>query len=133
MDASGNVYALCTPQGTPFYVGATVQSVGTRVGQHLRDARHGRRTSQVHELLAQTGSCAVWVLESGIEPAALGARERHWTFRIERHHQLATYHHGGNGCHRQPAHIRRRLSTYAKKRPRDAAGAFLAVLPGMSL
>lgn len=128
---SGSVYALCTPKGTPFYVGATVQSVGTRAGQHLRDARRGRYPeSQVHELLAETRRVGIWVLESGIDPDELGKRERRWKFRLERAGaELLNYHHGGNGCARQPQHIRDRIARFAAKRPRGPKGEFLPMMP----
>lgn len=130
MRADGSVYALCTPQGTPFYVGATVQSVGTRVGQHLRDARRGRKGSAVHELLAATGRCGVWVLERNVPREQLGARERKWTFAMRRAgFQLANYHHGANGCNFQPAKVRKRIAAFARKRPRGPKGEFLPVLP----
>lgn len=126
----GSVYALCTPQGTPFYIGATMQRVRARVNQHLRDARHGRKGSAVHELLAATRRVGFWVLESNIDPDDLGARERHWKFLVERSgFELANYHHGANGCNRQPPAVRSRIAAYARKRPRGPKGEFLPMLP----
>ena len=128
MTPLGSVYALTTPQGTPFYVGATVQSVGTRVGQHLRDARTARRVSPVHQLLAQTNRCGVWVLESQIPADLLGRRERRHKFAIERSgFELLNYHHGANGCRFQPRKVRERIAAYAAKRPRGLGGQFVTV------
>jgi hypothetical protein len=122
----GTVYALTTPAGTPFYVGATVQPVGTRVGQHLRDARHGRKGSAVHELLAQTGRVGIWILELGVPAGELGAAERRHTFAIERAgFVLLNYHHGGNGCNRQSERARQRIAAFAAKRERSPLGHFL--------
>jgi hypothetical protein len=128
MSPAGSVYALCTPEGTPFYVGATVQRVRERVNQHLRDSREGRRGSAVHGLLAQTGRVGFWVLESGIDPAELGRRERAHKFALERSgFALLNYHHGANGCNRQPPQVRLRIAAFAAKRSRDAGGHFLPV------
>lgn len=130
---TGSVYALCTPEGTPFYVGATVQSVGTRIGQHLRDARYGRPGSEVHELLAETGRVGVWILQSGIPASELGARERRHTFALERAgHAMLTYHHGANGLNRHSENARARIAAFAAKRPRRADGSFLPALPVMA-
>lgn len=132
-ERTGCVYALCTPQGTPFYVGATVQWVGERVNQHLRDARTGRKGSAVHELLRETRRCGFWVLEREILEPDLGRRERHHKFALERAgFQLANYHHGANGCNRQSAAVRSRISAYARRRPRGPKGEFLPALPAIA-
>lgn len=129
MRRDGSIYALCTPRGTPFYVGATVQTVGVRVGQHLRDARRGRKGSAVHELLAKTQRVGIWVLESNVARDELGQRERRHKFALERAgFTLANYHHGANGCNFQPAPVRARIAAAARKRPRDARGQFLPTL-----
>lgn len=127
----GSVYALCTPQGTPFYVGSTVQSPGTRAGQHLRDARVGRYpSSQVHQLLASAGRVGVWVLERGVPRDRLGARERHHQAELEAAgFAMLNYQTAGNGRCSQPQRIRDRISRYARKRPRGPKGEFLPVLP----
>jgi hypothetical protein len=133
VSAAGKVYALTTPRGRPFYVGATVQPVGTRVGQHLRDARRGRKGSAVHELLAETARCGIWVIEAGIERSALGARERHHKRRLERAgFELLNYHHGANGCNFQPAKVRERIRAFAVGRPRGPRGEFLPAMPAIA-
>jgi hypothetical protein len=129
----GVVYALTTPQGNPFYVGATMQRPRERVNQHLRDARSGRKASQVHELLRETRRCGFWILEGEVPEADLGKRERHHKRSLERAgFQLANYHHGANGCNRQPAAVRSRISAYARKRPRGPKGEFLPALPAIA-
>jgi hypothetical protein len=129
----GAVYALTTPEGTPFYVGATMQRVRERANQHLRDAREQRKSSALHQLLASTRRVGFWVLEDGVDPGELGSRERHWKFLLEESgFEMVNYHHGANGCNRQPAHIRTRISAHARKRPRDSKGHFLPAMPAIA-
>lgn len=126
MTRTGSIYALTTPQGTPFYVGRTVQSVGTRAGQHLRDARSGRRHSQVHEILAHAERVGVWVLEANINLGALVLREAYWIGKLESAgFELATYVHSVNGCTHQPPAVRAKLSALAWARQRDGRGCFV--------
>lgn len=129
MSRTGSIYALTTPRGTPFYVGATVQSVGTRVGQHIRDARHGRKGSQVHEMLAATRRVGIWVLEADIPAHDLGRRERRHKRRLEREgFEMLNYHHGANGCLLQSEKVRQRIAKHAAKRLRGPGGQFLPQL-----
>jgi hypothetical protein len=129
----GSIYALTTPPGTPFYVGATMQRPRERAMQHLRDAAAGRKSSPLHELLAETGRCGFWILEAGVEPEQLGARERHHKFALERAgFPMLNYHHGNNGCNRQPPAIRAAISRHAARRPRDDRGHFIPQLPAIA-
>lgn len=130
----GAVYALTSPQGTPFYVGATMQRVRERAMQHLRCARRGRYPdAPLYQLLAQTGRCGFWVLESGVEPEQLAEREAHHRellaaagFELlNRHH---TVHYGG----RLPGTTRAQRRRAAARRPRNGAGSFAPSLPTMA-
>jgi hypothetical protein len=126
---TGAIYALTTPQGTPFYVGATMQRPRERVNQHLRDARSGRKSSAVHELLRETRRCGFWILEWGVPVTDLGDRERHHKRALERAgFQLANYHHGAYGCNRQSVAVRSQIAAYARKRPRGPKGEFLPAI-----
>jgi hypothetical protein len=87
----------------------------------------------VHQLLAETGRCGFWVLESGILEEELGARERRHKFALERAgFAMVNYHHGANGCNRQTQAVRAQISRFARKRPRDAQGHFLPALPAIA-
>jgi hypothetical protein len=130
---TGSIYALTTPQGTPFYVGATMQRPRERVMYHLRLARRGARRSEVYELLAEVGRTGFWVLESGVEPERLGEREAHHIAELrDAGYPMLNHRPGGYGCQRQLASRRGRLSAMAKKRPRDGGGRFAPALPAIA-
>jgi hypothetical protein len=130
---TGSVYALCTPSGEPFYVGATTQSVGTRVGQHLRDARRGRKGSEVHQLLAASGRVGIWVLQRDVPFRNLRAAERDQVAAVRAAgFTLLNYLGGGNGRNRHSDGARRRIATFARKRARGPKGQFLPILPAIA-
>lgn len=125
---SGSIYALTTPEGTPFYVGATQQRVRERVMQHLRDARRGRKGSAVHELLAATERVGFWVIETEVGWLRLGERERFHKKRLEAAgFRMLNYHHGGNGCNFQSAKVKKRIAAFARTRPRTEGGQFMPI------
>jgi len=128
---TGTIYALTTPQGAPFYVGATVQRPRARVRQHLRDALSGRKGSAVHELLSLTKRTGFWILETSVPLDRLGLRERRHKLRLQAAgFDLLNYHHGANGCTTQSEAARKRIRAFALKRPRDGRGRFVPAIAG---
>ena|ERR1700753_3980313 len=128
---TGVIYALCTPQGTPFYVGRTVQSPRQRASEHLREAYQRNRINQVHHLLRSTGQRKVgfWVLESDVPLDRLSKRECYWKAYYEgAGFKLLNYNSGGNGCLIQPPHVRAKIAKAAKRKERDPSGRFAASL-----
>lgn len=102
MSRTGAIYALCEPDGTVRYVGKTVQSPGTRRGDHVREACRRQRRSQVHDWVRSlvrlgTGP-ALWVLEDGVCTEDLHERERTWIAAFRGWGaDLLNYTGGGNG------------------------------------
>jgi hypothetical protein len=128
-ERTGSVYALCTPVGTPFYVGATVQSVGVRAGEHLREAFRRMRPDPLHCAMRDVGQqrVAFWEIERGIPIAKLPERERHWRrFNEDAGFMLLNSYGGGNGVHVQRPEQREKARQLALLKPRGEAGRFLA-------
>lgn len=133
---TGIIYALCDSQGTPYYVGRTVQSAGVRLGEHRREATTRGRGSACHlrtaELIEQGKGPAVWVLEQGIPLRALSGREYHWIgFGEGAGWELLNYTGGGNGATVLRADQREKCRKRSAKQPRDHWQRFLAPLPGL--
>jgi hypothetical protein len=124
---AGSIYALTTPEGTPFYVGRTLHPIGTRAGEHLRRARSGH-SAAIYRLLRQTERVGLWELERGVRLDRLGARERFWQGAIAAAgFELFNDASDGRGCLCQPERTRERIATFAAGRDRDALGRYLPV------
>ena len=127
----GHIYALCTPGGTPFYIGRTVQSPGERLGEHVREATTRNRQSPVHHMvrhmIAAGKKPAIWVLESNIRLSQINRRERYWIrFYRKAGFDMLNYTGGGNGCLTLPETAKKLTAAAAARQPRAATGQFLS-------
>lgn len=135
MFRTGCIYALCDPDGTPRYVGKTVQSPKARRGDHIREAVQRERQSEVHDwirrLVSEGSGPTVWVLEEDVEEPDLFIRERHWIAAMKTWgYTLLNYTSGGNGCGTlSPTRIRN-LQKFVTFRDRCPKGRFLPVETG---
>lgn len=133
MKRTGYIYALCTPKGSVYYVGRTVQSPGIRLGEHRREATTRNRQSACHKftryLIDSGAGPAVWVLERDVPVSKLNDRERHWiAFYKAEGVEILNYTGGGNGGLTMDAKQRERQARIAAKQPRDLLQRFLSPL-----
>jgi hypothetical protein len=135
MKRKGCIYALCNKAGMPYYVGKTVQSAGTRLGEHRRESTTRRRDSACHKmtkhLIERGQGPAVWVLQDGIAAGKLSERERFWiAYGQGAGWTLLNYTGGGNGATvLDPGQIEK-CRRRAAAQPRDHWQRFLSPLEG---
>jgi hypothetical protein len=130
MARTGSIYALCDKDGTPYYVGKTVQSPGIRLGEHRRETMRRGRDSHCHKmtrsLIERGAGPAVWVLESRIRVERLARREAYWIAYCEgAGFALLNYNGGGSGGEVMGEAERRRQAERAAMQPRDIFARFL--------
>lgn len=129
---TGCIYALCDPDGTPRYIGKTVQTPGARRGEHIREATTRGRQSQVHKwtrwLLSVGATPALWVLEHGVPIDRLNQAEMsHISAFREAGFDLLNYTGGGNGALVMPVSRRRHQAKQARQQGRDPQGRFCPI------
>jgi hypothetical protein len=129
---TGTIYALLEPDGTPRYIGKTVQNPGSRYGEHIREATRRFRTSPVHYWLRRLVRFdlrpGLLILESGIPIHRLNQRERRWIRSYtQAGYGLLNYTGGGNGASTMSERRRKAQSLQAARQGRDLDGRFLPI------